>query len=629
MRAIPLWVVSSVTLALGCAEETASPDLVQLTGVSPQVVESGDTVQIAGHGFPEGSPARLSFQGDVFRAGQAPKRGVEVIVRTQDTSKDTITLVVNDELENAFCGVGDTATHAVFRGTVRLAFAASANSLAPISGNLKGVTLEVLPRFKSVQSTRERQLLSQQALNFLGLHLAESGQSDCCTVATAEGRALLAGIKSGDKLIEFDGVPVRSPLDLVPSGRNRTASVSIQSESSTLPVIRNVDVQGFRWTIPSELAPAFAALLLVLGFIAGFASPVRKAFLSLSISIAKGIERSHPRQGVRTAWNAGLSAMRNYVSDLPLPDLAALKVAQLTSVIAIGGLCGILAVREELVSGELDLVLWWLVSTVTISLGAFALAIARLMNRFAQCLLFTAQAALHQFPLLLLIASSVIVARSAHLADIVRMQGAWPHNWLFVHDPAFTITALLAMAALIPTAELATPNRDWVKLTAFVQPPNSNSPGVALLSFATNQLHLWVQSVLLATLLFGGWSVPGATSVANQHPITWMLLATLILLLKSWLIISVLSAVRSLFQRLTYRHTAPWVLKFGSPWGLLCGLLTSTWVWGVRYWALPWADTVMHWVMLSLVVAFILALALSTLGRIRHGHEGTIGSHWI
>lgn len=626
----PIWAMVWAAVSISCSDNDPNHDLISLSGISPKVFESGDTLQIVGSGFAEGSSARVSFRGDIFRAGQSPKRDVEVVVRTQDTSKDTISFQVNDELEHAFSGTGDTAVHASFHGTVTLSFAAGAGSFAPVSGTLRGVNLEVIPRTRSAQAASEQQKLAQQAVGFLGLGLTDEGTTDCCTVATSQGRASLAGIKPGDRLVQFDGIPVRSLSDLIPAGRHRTASVWIRRENSAQPVVRNIDVQGFRWTIPSELAPAFALLIVVLGSFLGFASPIRKFLTSLGIGVAKAFSRPLAPPHLHSVVRAGFSKLRGYLSDLPFPDSAVLRIAQVTAVIALGGLCALLTVREELVSGELDLILWWLVSSVAVSLATFVYGISKYQSRLLSSARLALQSLVHQFPLFMLIAISMVVTRSSRMADIVRVQGPWPHSWLIFHDPAFAAVSLLAMGALIPVAEGAMPaEKAAIVSTSTGLHKSTHLPAGVLLTFLTNRVHLWLQSILLVVLLFGGWAVPFDAGYINQARGVWLLLPALVLLVKAWGMSSVLSLGRTLFCSITYRHSTPWALKFGALLSLVLGFLVLLWVSGLRHWSLQWADAAMRWALLSLVGVLLLALGLRARGRVSTRFRAPLENYWM
>ncbi len=618
-------------IATACVENPASPDLVTVTGLSPQIVELGDTLQVSGHGFPEGVPARLSFRGDVFRAGQVPERAVDIVVRTQDTTKDTVTLSVNDELEQAFCGTGDVAAHATFRGNVSLAFSARASGMAPVSGMLRDVDFEIEPKLKSYQVEQERQRVSDEAERFLGLTLGDTGPSDCCTVVAAQGRALLAGIKPGDRLLDFDGVSVIRPTDLVPSARNRTARLTVRREGSQTPLVRNIDVQGFRWTIPSELAPAFACLLTALGIFLAAVSPLAVLVRSLASAIARGLENHLHAEKLHLRLGHWRSVLKQCTADLPLPESASVKIAGVSSVVALGSLSAVMAIREELLSADLDLPLWWLVTTVAITLTAFMLSLLHARSGFVRSLLAAAQAILHQIPLLTLIGSIVLVTRSSRLVDIVHAQGGWPQDWLLVHDPALSVTAIVVLVALIPTVA---PPKNIV--TSKLGGPlgekgcETTSPSAALITFVANRFHMWVQALLLAILLLGGWSVPGVESmVANNNQVVWKLFAIAVLLAKTWAIIAIVSIVRWSIGSLSLRHTAGWILRRGLPLALATSILTFTWAYCVRYWAILWADTVVHWVVLGLLLTAVGLLITLTIRRLRRGMSLPMVNPWI
>ncbi len=630
MRAIFIpALVGVVCAAAGCIESPASPDLVTVTGLSPQIVELGDSLQVSGHGFPEGVAARLSFRGDLFRAGQPPERNVDIVIRSQDTSKETITLSMNEEIEQAFCGTGDAAAHSTFRGNVNIAFAARASGMAPVSGTLRDVDFEVEPKLKSYQVEQERQRVSNEALRFLGLTLGGGGLSDCCTVVSAQGRALLAGLKPGDRLLDFDGVSVIRSSDLVPSGRTRTARLTVRREDSEVPIVRNIDVQGFRWTIPSELAPALACLLTAVGILLAAISPVRSTLRSLACAIARGIAQ-RLRDG-KTDWPGRhlMAALKRYTADSPLPESASVKVATVGGVIGLGSLSALMAIREELLSAELDLPLWWLVTSLATTLTAFLLSIVHMRNRPVKSLVFAANALLHQVPLLTLITSIVVITRTSRLSDIVHAQGGWPQGWLIVHDPALCLSTVLVLIALVPT--VAPPRRLGLTKSGAASDMDieMRSPSAALISFVANRLHVWVQALLVSILVLGGWTIPGLDAAAQHHHAVFSLLGIAGLLAKTWSVVAVVSTIRWSLGSLSLQHTASWTLRRGVPMALSAMVLTITWVLCVRYWAIMWADTVVHWVVLGLLLAAVGLLIHQTMQRVRHGVIPATVNPWI
>jgi len=614
----------ALLVATACVESPATPDLVSASGLNPQSVEVGDTLQISGRGFPEGVPVRLSFRGDLFRAGKPPQRNAEIVVRTQDTSKDTITLAVNDEIEQAFCGAGDFATHATFRGEVAVAFAARSTGMAPVTGTLRNVSLEVQPRLGSYQVERERQRVASEALAFLGLSLDDSSASDCCTVATAQGRAQVAGLRPGDRLVDFDGVSVRRATDLVPSGRNRTARLSVRREGTQVPIVRNVDVQGFRWTIPSELAPALACALAVVGFLLAWVSPLRRLLARMAGALSRGIEDHF--KGRMPGWtrNRVSSALRNYTLDAPLPEFASVRVAVLGSVIALGSLCAVMTIREELLSAELDLLLWWLGTSLAFALSAFVLSAVHWRYGLVKSVVCGLHALAHQLPLLALIASIAVVTRTSRLSDIVRFQKGWPQEWLLVHDPALCVSAMLAFVALIP--EVIPPSVFGTLAATTV--PRVPSASMEMLSFVVNRLQLWVQSILLTMLVLGGWSVPGVEY--SSSPSTGIkIIAIILLLTKVSVVTAAASIIRWSLGAVRQQHTIGWVLRWGLPISLGATLTTLAWNYCLRHWSITWADSVMHFVVMGLVVATATLLAVQTRSRLRNGTSMTLVSPWI
>lgn len=606
-----LMLVAAVTVS--CSDYGPSHDLIKLAGLRPNLVESGDKLQIVGSGFAEGSSARISFRGDIYRPGEAPRRDVEIVVRTKDTSKEAVTFAVNEELEQAFCGPGADASHAAFRGTITLAFSAGSDLLAPVTGVLRGVNLEIMPKGRSTKVARERQQLSQQALSFMGLELIDQGASDCCTVLSTRGRALLAGIKAGDRLMQFDGVPVRAPTDLIPTGRNRTSSVWVRREDAAHPVLRSIDVQGFRWSIPSELATAFGALLLAFGFLLGLNSNIRRLCSSLAARAAQLL----PSSSAGCSPHARFNIIKSGLVDLPLPDHATLRIAQAFSVISLGAFCAALSLRQELVSGELDLALWWLAMSIAVSVANLIAQVIHTRRGSLGSLLVAFRTLAHQIPLLVVIVLAALAARSARISEIVRVQGFWPNSWFIFHDPAFALASILAMGALIPLSEGV----------AFSSPADGNGTSAAvLLRFLIVRVHLWIQSVLLAILLFGGWAATPEQG-GEKHGI-WFLVPALVLLTKTWCIISFSSFARVMFRSLTYRYTTPWVVRVILPASLLCGLLSTLWTWGIHRWSLPWAGTSLRWFMLGIFFVLLCTLVLQVQRRVRGVTRAPLENHW-
>src|SRR5688572_33245102 len=88
--------------AWGCQRERGA-ELLSVSAVQPGEVQFGDALQIAGDGFGLGSPATVTFRGEVFRAGR-PAEQVELSLRASTESQRELTLDLPRSAERVFCG---------------------------------------------------------------------------------------------------------------------------------------------------------------------------------------------------------------------------------------------------------------------------------------------------------------------------------------------------------------------------------------------------------------------------------------------------------------------------------------------------------------------------------------------
>jgi NADH:ubiquinone oxidoreductase subunit H len=289
----------------------------------------------------------------------------------------------------------------------------------------------------------------------------------------------------------------------------------------------------------------------------------------------------------------------------------------------------VLAIHQELVTAELDLLLWWLVSAMTITLATLFSALAQGQSRPKESLLRAVQAGIHQIPLLVLGISVIVVTRTSRLGDIVRSQGGWPQNWLIFHDPALALIALVAAAALVPSSVPGGRILSAVPSATKLGLREEESAGGSLLAFVANRLYLWIQALLLSNLVLGGWSMPGLASSASDNQLSYKLVAVGILLLKTWAVIAVISTIRSSVGFPGLRHTAHWLSRRALPVSLAACAITCAWTWALRYWAIVWADAVMHWVVLWLLVAAVTWLVFRVAERLRNGSPLAAAKPWL
>jgi NADH:ubiquinone oxidoreductase subunit H len=227
---------------------------------------------------------------------------------------------------------------------------------------------------------------------------------------------------------------------------------------------------------------------------------------------------------------------------------------------------------------------------------------------------------------LALILVSIAISGSSRIAEIVRMQGPWPNSWLAFHDPAFAALSVAAIGSLIPLSD------GVVALDVTSPEPIRRSMSIsvaALLAFITNRMHLWLQSILLALLLFGGWAVDQEpASPVLKHGIG-IVLPTLALLAKAWAITALLTGARALFCDIRLRHTTRRMLRYGLPSVVVLAALSLSWVWCLRRWSVNWADVAMRWAILGVSVAWFLAVAVRVRNNPRGAEKAALENHWI
>lgn len=618
------WLALLLLLILGCSVESSGPELIHVANVTPERLESGDPLQISGTGFPEGAVARVAFRGDLLRAGQGAQHGIEIVAVTRDCSKNTITLALNDELEAAFCGTGDSSAHALFQGSITVSFAGAGNFGAPVRGSLSSVRIDVRPRPRTADALLRRRQAGQQALAFLGIELKDDGPQECCFVQSTSGRAQLSGIRPGDRLLAFDGLPVHEASDLVASGRSRLATVSVGRDDLAPPVQRRIDVQGFRWALPSELSPAFGLLIFVIGCLGWAASPLGTFFGSL----VRRLNRENVglrREAARPLFSRIAEKSRRLVHDVPLPDSAGGSVFRLSAAVAVGALAAAIALRHELIEADLDLVLWWLTASAFIAMATFLYTTAP-VPRITGRLKAASVVIVDQIPFLLLIVTIMVLVRSGRMADIVQQQGFWPNEWLLIHDPALISLAFAATVGLSFTPGLS---QTWTPAVPKQEGTALAARGGALTNFFVAHAHLWLQSVLLSVLLLGGWAVPASSFGMSHHPSLWRALGALSLLLKSSAVVAAVTLMRTLIGSEASRHGAPLIRKYVLPLSVLSAALSIGWGIIICRWDIAWLNKTMHYC----VLAWLCTAAAWSFARLRRSAPevapATLHRNWL
>src|SRR5262245_57699147 len=228
MRAfVPALIAAFVSF--GCNTGDGPAGLLNVVDFAPREAEVGDRLEVLGSGFPEGKPATLSFRGDVFRPGQEPERGVEIVANAQSTSQNRISLLLSEELQAEFCGRGERADHTTFRGDVVAAFASRTAGAPPVTGTVQHVVLDVHGPAVPTELVKEREAEGARALSFVGMEIEDGNGKGPVTIANVVpgSRAARAGLLAEDVLVSVDGVEVSTKSDMVFSGARRLATFAV------------------------------------------------------------------------------------------------------------------------------------------------------------------------------------------------------------------------------------------------------------------------------------------------------------------------------------------------------------------------------------------------------------------
>ncbi len=278
-------------LGLCHCQRQLGAELLQVDAVVPAEAQFGDSLHVVGDGFGLGNPATVTFRGDVYRAGRAPK-AVDVSFRAQTESQRELTVALLRDAESAFCGEPEQASHATFRGDVSVAIASRAAGAPPVSGSLHGAVVELYPAVKTQLAQDQLSSLGRKALQFFGLEVAEARAGGLSVISVApEGRAARADLRAGDRLVRAGGLSVLQPSDLVPE-QARALELRVVRGTSEQNVLLEAD--GFLPLPPRDLlGPALLIAVVALWFI-GLATPATRVLAWLVHNWAEQ-ERSRSR----------------------------------------------------------------------------------------------------------------------------------------------------------------------------------------------------------------------------------------------------------------------------------------------------------------------------------------------
>jgi NADH:ubiquinone oxidoreductase subunit H len=516
-------------LLAGCEAVGGSPHLIELDELTPRRIGAGETAELHGQGFPEGRRARLTFAGELSRAGHEPQQ-VEISAFAESSSPHTLALLLDKRLEREFCGA-EAPQHTTFHGSVQAAFAARSAGAPPVTGELAGVVLDIVPQ-ASLADVELRQHEGQRFAEFSGLLITAEARGLRVQGVMPRSRAESAGVADGDIISELDGVRVLSLEDFVPAKEAERSRLVVRRAQHKEPLTLGLDSQGFRPRSPEQLVPAVAVLLIGLLLALFLRTPVGRALTFL--------ER-------RIVYETSTAGGRSLLRELPQSAGAILGVVLTAAAFAS------IALGRPLVAAELDLPILLLCVTTALFVACLLDAGKPRLGFFARLKLLFA-VAVQQLPLILALCPMAFAAGSMRAFDLVAVQGAAPWRHGAFTSPLSLAAFLTFVAALVPSV-------------------TSRAAGAVLRAAAW--VHLMAACSLGALVFLGGYRLPGVSLASSSLGL--QALGATVLCVKAVALLAIVLGLRSVVGRIDARQAFSLTLRWLVPAAALCVVLSRVW----------------------------------------------------
>lgn len=563
--------------ALAGCERDLSPPLLEVSAIEPREVDTLDRLEIRGVGFPQGRRARVTFRGDVRRAGEPEVRGAAIEAEGVVASPDRVEVTVTEQLGDRFCG-RDRATHATFAGSVEVAFASSAAGAPPLAAEKRNVTLDVRPSSVRADLAASRSQEAARFLAFLGLTTLPPTPRGIRVDRVAPGSpAERHGIVPGDLLSSLDGVRILEVTDLVPASSRKVELGLRHGDDAPSEDVRTVALTGFAGErIPSELAPALLVAGLALAVLLLLLLPGPALLVAAEVRVASRVRRTTSSELAQALFGSGSVAIVSAVASIMI---------------------GTFALGPHVLAPDLDGAV--LVVTALGLLFVARLALAR--GRFA----FLGSLARFAVPAALLLGALVgVVATTGayRLSEIVDRQGAAPWAWTFAHDPGAAALGFVYVAALVAIARVRATGQEPTLSVAAPPATRAKRPAEVL-----ERLGILLAATLGAAVFFGGWQLPRTAAPA---PLGVVFLGGLLLVLKAWLLAGGVLATASLGVSWSWKDATSFCVRRLLPALILAAALASA----SRLLTLPQPVEAAFG---ATLVAMVTLLALRTTWRVR------------
>jgi NADH-quinone oxidoreductase subunit H len=559
----------ALALCAACESREASPNLLEVSDLNPHSLEVGDRLVVTGSGFPEGRAAKVSFHGDVFRAGQAPLRDVTIVTSAAASDPHSISVTLGADLAREFCGAGD-AVHATFRGATTASFPARDAGAPPVRGTLEGVVLDINPASVARFAQQAHEAEAARFAEYAGMAVVQSEEREVLLVDTIdpEGRAARAGLLPGDALLELDGVRLASLSDLIPPPRARLSRVLVRRGDEKTPATFAVDVSGFQPGSPSELVPAATLLGFALALLLLFASPLGRALAWFEERLASKLrDRARPSAFLRAGGEQkpfGLvPVLLRELPSSPLPYFVfIMDSAWLT----------LLAMNRTIWARELDLPVLFLGSLTALSATALVLGGRQPGRRFSLLggLRLVLLNLLFQSPVFAAMACAIFLSGSLRSDDILAAQGGWPWQWFAFESPLSLAIFVLLVLGLVPVV-----SRAPGAIEAAISDAGASAKYRARTTLP-EWSHLILTSGVISLVFLGGPRVPGL--VADQTAgLALQIVGALLFQAKAVVVLSLVLVLRFATNQVRLTDVARLGARYLLPGVAL--LLVATYVW--------------------------------------------------
>jgi NADH-quinone oxidoreductase subunit H len=594
-------------VAAACfADRAPTLELIRVADVTPRDVELGEPLTIAGDGFPPGQTARVTFRGTLYRPGEPPQPGAEIVASGAVAAPTRIDVPFGEGLEALFCRAGDRAIHTTFEGDLEVAFRAVSPGQPPVAGVLRNVALDVRPLSRPGDTGRVRE--GESVLAFWGVHAAPIARESGLYVDGVDvgSRAAAAGIAPGDVVVRVDRVRVGGVADVVPAADAIEATVAVRHAGTGDETVHTLAVGGWRAAPPSVFRGSIFLVVVALAVALFFGAPGPSGVDAALYPLVQRLRRIRGSTAARPAGRISrTSALRPL---LPPAGLPAVPEAFAAAALAV------LPFSQYAAAARLDVGVLFVVAAATLAVAALVAAAAA--GSSGRGLRAALHVAWQHAPAALAVAGVVLVAGSLRVQEIERTQGGVPWEWLAFRSPASLLSFALFAAALRVGPEARAPSRTAVLALVsdadaiFAQAARGAERGSWV--DAGRRVHRLLLAGLAAALFLGGWSLPGVSPAQQDARPALELVGAIAFMTKIAAIVVSAGWAQEVLpaRRLAdvSRGVTPWQLAFS----LAATIATAGWS--------SWAAARTVQVLLSPALVLVTAVALAALAhRVRHG----------